>query len=70
MFGVVMLVGLVEFSWKFLIPGPDCSVADCPGTPDCSSHGNCNSQTAQCDCDLGWTGNSCSIRNLNFLRNF
>uniref|UniRef100_H2Z5F1 EGF-like domain-containing protein n=1 Tax=Ciona savignyi TaxID=51511 RepID=H2Z5F1_CIOSA len=53
--------------------GGDCSVIDCPGDPDCSSHGSCGlSQDAQpvctcsdgtCDCNplSGWRGESCEV---------
>eukprot|EP01113_Clastostelium_recurvatum_P033354 TRINITY_DN4399_c0_g1_i3.p1 TRINITY_DN4399_c0_g1~~TRINITY_DN4399_c0_g1_i3.p1 ORF type:complete len:893 (-),score=160.55 TRINITY_DN4399_c0_g1_i3:514-3087(-) len=44
--------------------GRQCTIPDCPGLPDCSSRGTCNStnhQNVYCMCASGWTGLSCSV---------
>jgi len=45
--------------WK----GAECSIANCPGEPDCSSHGSCVTNTTYptCKCDRGWDGDSCQF---------
>jgi len=45
--------------WK----GTDCSIADCAGEPDCSSHGSCVTNTTYptCRCNQGWDGDSCQF---------
>uniref|UniRef100_H2Z5F0 EGF-like domain-containing protein n=1 Tax=Ciona savignyi TaxID=51511 RepID=H2Z5F0_CIOSA len=48
--------------------GGDCSVIDCPGDPDCSSHGSCGlSQDAQpvCTCSESYFGSACQYHCAN-----
>ena len=35
------------------------NIAQCPGNPPCSGHGECSD--GQCDCDVGFTGQNCSL---------
>ncbi|KYQ92311.1 EGF-like domain-containing protein [Tieghemostelium lacteum] len=36
----------------------------CPGTPECSGHGNCQSQTGVCQCTSPWFGNDCNSQTV------
>lgn len=54
--------------------GPDCSMIDCPSGTDplgglgsesgrhCSSRGQCNSRTGDCECYPGYFGTSCNMQ--------
>ncbi|KAI8479536.1 hypothetical protein Bbelb_427260 [Branchiostoma belcheri] len=46
-----------EQSWY----GPGCHLGNCPGTPDCNDHGQCDitGDIPNCRCDAGWMGASC-----------
>jgi len=38
------------------------STTTCPGEPQCSGHGLCDSSTFKCMCSTGWMGGDCSQR--------
>lgn len=47
----------------------DNSIADsgCPGMPDCSNHGTCNSGSNLCTCENGWGGSACNIGSCEYV---
>ncbi|KAK3101710.1 hypothetical protein FSP39_005732 [Pinctada imbricata] len=49
--------------------GDGCEKADCPGTPDCSGNGYCDTSPSNpvpsCVCDPGFMGYDCSLRCIN-----
>eukprot|EP01090_Pellita_catalonica_P001463 TRINITY_DN11208_c0_g1_i1.p1 TRINITY_DN11208_c0_g1~~TRINITY_DN11208_c0_g1_i1.p1 ORF type:complete len:718 (-),score=61.27 TRINITY_DN11208_c0_g1_i1:19-2172(-) len=49
---------LCDETWR----GSDCSIQDCPGSADCSHHGDCVSTngTNECICDQEWYGEDCA----------
>ena len=38
-----------------------CPELSCTGRSSCSFHGNCNSDSSECECDVGYSGSDCSF---------
>lgn len=39
------------------------TILACPGTPECSNHGQCNPYEAKCKCNYPWSGEQCEHKN-------
>ena len=56
---------LCEPGWE----GIGCHLPDCPGTPDCSDHGDCplppTGENPTCHCDETFMGHACELRCFN-----
>eukprot|EP00927_Polykrikos_kofoidii_P046856 TRINITY_DN40988_c0_g1_i1.p1 TRINITY_DN40988_c0_g1~~TRINITY_DN40988_c0_g1_i1.p1 ORF type:complete len:1340 (+),score=192.93 TRINITY_DN40988_c0_g1_i1:90-4022(+) len=54
-------MGLCECPAGF--QGFDCSQISCPS--DCSMHGECDTKTRRCTCNVGWTGQRCENMDMD-----